>query len=59
LRLDLEASEPFRHAVVYIPPGEKHFCVEPVSHANGQVGLASLVAGGSLAGQVVFRLSNL
>ncbi len=59
LRLGLEASAPFRHVVIYIPPGERHFCVEPVSHANGQVGLASLAAGGVLAGETVFRLSNL
>jgi aldose 1-epimerase len=59
LRLDLEASGPFRHVVIYIPPGERHFCVEPVSHANSQVGLSSLAAGGVLAGETVFRLSNL
>jgi aldose 1-epimerase len=59
LRLDLQASEPFRHVVIYIPPGERHFCVEPVSHANGQVGLSRLAAGAVLAGEVVFRLSDL
>lgn len=59
LRLDLEASEPFRHLVIYTPPGQRFFCVEPVSHANGQVGLAPLPAGGTLAGEVVFRLSSL
>ena len=41
LRLDLEASAPFRHLVIYVPPGQSFFCVEPVSHANGQVGLRS------------------
>lgn len=59
LRLDLEASVPFRHAVIYTPPGAGHFCVEPVSHANGQVGLAPLGPGGVLAGQADFRVSNL
>jgi aldose 1-epimerase len=59
LRLDLEASEPFRHVVIYIPAGERHFCVEPVSHANGQVGLSRLGAGGLLEGEVVLRLSDL
>ena len=59
LRLDLEATEPFRHAVVYTPPGKPFFCVEPVSHANGQVGLAPLAPGGTLAGEVAFRLSPL
>ena len=59
LRLELEASAPFRHLVIYIPPGQHFFCVEPVSHANGQVGLAPLGTGRTLAGEVVFRLSNL
>jgi len=59
LRLDIEATVPFRHLVIYIPPGRTSFCVEPVSHANGQVGLAPLEPGGILAGEVAFRLSNL
>jgi aldose 1-epimerase len=59
LRLDIEASEPFRHAVIYTPAGQRFFCIEPVSHTNGQVGLAPLVAGGTLAGETVFRLSSL
>jgi aldose 1-epimerase len=59
LRLDLEASEPFRHVVIYSPPGQRHFCVEPVSHANGQVGRAPLGPRGVRAGEVVFRLSDL
>jgi aldose 1-epimerase len=59
LRLDLEASDPFRHAVIYTPPGQRFFCIEPVSHANGQVGLAPLAAGGTLAGETIFRLSSL
>ncbi|HYD05375.1 MAG TPA: aldose 1-epimerase [Reyranella sp.] len=58
LRLDLEASAPFRHVVIFSPPGQRHFCVEPVSHANGQVGLAALGPGGTLAGEVTFRLST-
>ena len=59
LRLDLDASAPFRHLVIYTPPGQPFFCVEPVSHANGQVGLAALGPRGTLAGEVVFRLSSL
>jgi len=59
LRLDIKASESFRHAVIYTPAGQRFFCAEPVSHANGQVGLAPLVAGGTLAGEAVFRLSTL
>jgi aldose 1-epimerase len=59
LRLDLEATVPFRHLVIYVPSGQSSFCVEPVSHANGQVGLAPLGPGGTLAGAAVFRISNL
>jgi aldose 1-epimerase len=59
LRLDLQASQPFRHLVLYVPPGQPFFCVEPVSHANGQVGLSPLGPGATLAGDVVFRLSDL
>jgi aldose 1-epimerase len=59
LRLDMEASEPFRHLVIYTPPGQQFFCVEPVSHANGQVGLAVLGPGRTLSGEVQFRLSTL
>jgi aldose 1-epimerase len=59
LRLDLEASVAFRHLVIYVPSGQSFFCVEPVSHANGQVGLAPLGPGGTLAGEAVFRISNL
>jgi aldose 1-epimerase len=59
LRLDIDATAPFRHLVIYTPPGQRFFCVEPVSHANGQVGLAALAAGGTLAGEAVFRLSTL
>jgi aldose 1-epimerase len=59
LRLDLEASAPFRHLVIYTPPGQSFFCVEPVSHANGQVGLAALAPGRTLSGEAVFRLSTL
>lgn len=59
LRLDLTASEPFRHLVIYVPRGSRYFCVEPVSHASGAVGRSLLGAGATLAGEVVFRLSNL
>jgi aldose 1-epimerase len=59
LRLDLEASEPFRHVVIYSPPGQRFFCVEPVSHANDQAGRVPLEPRGVRAGEVVFRLSDL
>ena len=58
LRLDLEASPAFGHAVIYVPPERPYFCVEPVSHANGQVGETSLAAGATLSGQIVFRVST-
>jgi len=32
-RLTIEASASLGHLVVYTPPGERFFCVEPVSHA--------------------------
>ncbi len=59
LRLDLTATEPFRHLVIYIPKSSRHFCVEPVSHASGAVGRSLLAAGATLAGDIVFRVSNL
>jgi len=59
LQLALEASQPFRHLVIYVPPGRDFFCVEPVSHANGLVGLSPLGPGATLAGEIVFRISNL
>ena len=30
----ITATEPFRHLVLYVPPGESFFAVEPVSNAN-------------------------
>jgi aldose 1-epimerase len=59
LRLDLAASEPFRHLVIYVPKGRPFFCVEPVSHASGAVGRSLLAAGATLAGEISLRLSNL
>lgn len=56
-RLDLRASAPFRHAVVYTPPGRDYFCVEPVSHANGAIAATRLAAGATLSGTIDFRLS--
>jgi aldose 1-epimerase len=58
LRVDLEASVPFRHAVIYVPPGRPYFCVEPVSHANGRVGRTHLDAGATLSGEIVFRVEQ-
>lgn len=57
LHLRIEASEPFRHAVVFTPPGRPFFCFEPVSHANGRIAATRLAGGATLAGEIVFRLS--
>ena len=56
-RLELRASDPFRHAVVYTPPHRDYFCVEPVSHANGRIAETRLAAGATLGGTIDFRLS--
>lgn len=56
-RLELRASEPFRHAVVYTPPDRDYLCVEPVSHANGRIADTRLAAGATLSGTIDFRLS--
>jgi aldose 1-epimerase len=34
LTLLIEATPPVRHLVIYVPPGQDHFCIEPVSHVN-------------------------
>ena len=63
LRLDLSATQAFRHLVIYVPArvpiGQPFFCVEPVSHANGAVGTTRLAAGATLTGEIAFRLSFL
>lgn len=59
VRVDIEAGLPFRHLVIYTPPGHRYFCVEPVSHASGRVGLSVLGAGATLSGEAVFRVSTL
>jgi aldose 1-epimerase len=34
LTLVIEATPPLRHLVIYVPPGQDFFCIEPVSHVN-------------------------
>jgi aldose 1-epimerase len=61
----VEADEPFRHLVLYVPPGQDYFCLEPVSHvADGfnmlargveGTGVRVLGPGERLAGAVRFR----
>ncbi|MGF1627067.1 MAG: aldose 1-epimerase [Alphaproteobacteria bacterium] len=45
--LRIEAEPPLTHLVVYTPPGQNFFCVEPVSHS---VDAFNLHAAGSAAG---------
>jgi aldose 1-epimerase len=59
LSLEMTATPPFRNVVIYIPPDRRYFCVEPVSHVPGTIGSTHLAAGATLAGEIVFRLSNL
>jgi aldose 1-epimerase len=59
LRVDLEASEPLRHLVVYVPPGQPYFCTEPVSHASGEVARMPLGPRATREGHIVFHVSRL
>ena len=59
LRLTLSATGAFRHLVIYVPGGQRYFCAEPVSHANGAVGQSLLAAGATLAGEVSFCVSRI
>lgn len=66
LRLVMTADPLFGHLVIYIPPGQDFFCVEPVSHANDGFNLAArgvagtgvqvLAPGASLRGAVRFAV---
>lgn len=59
LAVDLSATEPFRHLVIFTPPRRPFFCVEPVSHANGAIGQTHLAAGATLSGEIVFGVRTL
>lgn len=64
---EIEASEPFRHVVLFVPPGESFFALEPVSNANNgfnllaagvpDSGVRVLEPGETLAGRVTLRLT--
>ena len=66
LTFRIEAEPAFGHLVIYLPPGEDFFCVEPVSNANDgfnlfdlgvpATGVRVLAAGETLAGTVRFRI---
>jgi aldose 1-epimerase len=66
-RLRIEADALFRHLIVYTPPGQDFFCVEPVSHMNDAInrmdsvaghGIRILPSGGTLQGLVRFALAT-
>ena len=65
--LRIEADAPFRHPIVYSPPGQDFFWVEPVSHMNDAInrmdsvpdhGLRILAPGGTLQGLVTFQFAT-
>jgi len=65
--LSIEADDTFGHLIVYTPPGEAFFCVEPVSHMTdainrldsaGDTGLRTLAPGETLQGEIRFRLTT-
>ncbi|MGH6898283.1 MAG: aldose 1-epimerase [Geminicoccaceae bacterium] len=66
LTLRIEAEPLFGHLVVYVPPGEDFFCVEPVSNVNDGfnlfnrgvpgTGVRVLAPGARLAGTIRFRI---
>lgn len=59
MRLELSATAPLEHLVVYTPPGRPFFCVEPVSHVNGQIARTRLAGGSEVLAEVAFRISTL
>ncbi len=58
--MTIAADGPFRHLVVYTPPGQDFCCVEPVSHMNDAINRGAmhvLEPGDTLRGEIVFRLT--
>ena len=66
LTLVIEATPPLRHLVIYVPPGQDSFCIEPVSHVNDGfnllergvegTGVRVLVPGETLGTTIRFRI---
>jgi aldose 1-epimerase len=64
--LVIEAGPAFRHLVIYVPPGQDFFCIEPVSHVNDGfnllergiqgTGVRVLAPGQTLAGAIRLRI---
>jgi aldose 1-epimerase len=62
----IEAGPIFRHLVIYVPPGQDFFCIEPVSHVNDgfnmlergveTTGVHVLAPRETLAGTIHFRV---
>ncbi|WP_428673220.1 aldose 1-epimerase [Reyranella sp.] len=59
LRLDMAAGAPFGNLVLFMPAGERFFCVEPWSHGLGQADWAPLGPRATLEGDVVFQVTTL
>jgi aldose 1-epimerase len=68
LALTMNASEIFRHLVVFTPQSQDFFCIEPVSHANGaidraaqrpELGARILEPEQTLSGTVRFQIEKL
>ena len=65
-RFVIEAGPIFRHLVIYVPPGQDFFCIEPVSHVNDGfnmlergvegTGVRVLAPGQTLAGTIRLRI---
>jgi aldose 1-epimerase len=58
----------FRHLIVYTPPGQDFFCVEPVSHLTDAInrmsevpdhGLKILAPGEAVLGEITFRIATI
>ena len=66
LTLVIEAGPIFRHLVIYVPPGQDFFCIEPVSQVNDGfnmlergvegTGVRVLAPGETLAGTIRLRI---
>jgi aldose 1-epimerase len=67
LALQIQASDALRHLIVYTPPGQDFFCVEPVSHLTDAInrvaglpehGLRVLAPGAVLQAEVILRITT-
>lgn len=68
LAVDMVSDRIFSHVVVFTPPGQDYFCIEPVSHVPDAVnsphaasvtGLVSLAPGETLSGSIRLSTSRL